>query len=93
MTDDSNIQERLDRATTDDETDTVERVASGVTITGKTKCGTGTRDQATLKLKGKGTTATEAIAEFREALAAADDGDWGHRLLALNPERDDETDG
>jgi len=65
-----------------------ERQASGTTIVGKSKMGSGTRDQATVKVKGKGTDAEEAAAEFEAALEAAEAGDWGHRLLELNPERD-----
>lgn len=74
--------------TNNEDSETIENTASGVSITGKTKMGSGTRDQATLKLKGKGTTADEAICEFEEAIDAAEEGEWGSRLLSLNPERD-----
>lgn len=72
---------------TDNDKRVTERQSSGVTIVGKTKMGSGTRDQTTLKLKGKGTDAAEAEAEFETALEAAEAGNWGHRLLQLNPER------
>jgi len=75
-----------------DDTETVENVASGLSITGKAKMGSGTRDQSEVKIKGKGTTAQEAIEEFEEGLQAAENGDWGHRLLNLNPERDGDDD-
>lgn len=74
-----------------DDTETIENVASGVSITGKAKMGSGTRDQAEVKIKGKGTDYEEAAEEFEGALDAAESGDWGHRLLELNPERDDDA--
>lgn len=71
--------------------ETTERTHSGVTITGKAKMGSGTRDSATVKLKAKGKDAQEAIAGFEDALEAAHEGDWGHRLLELNPERSEDN--
>lgn len=67
-----------------------ENIYSGTSIEGKVKMGSGTRDQAEVKLKGKGATTEEAAEEFEQALQAAEEGDWGHRLLQLNPERDDD---
>jgi hypothetical protein len=72
------------------DSETIENVASGVSITGKAKMGSGTRDQAEVKIKGKGTDYEEAIDEFKGALEAAEEGNWGHRLLELNPERGDD---
>lgn len=77
---------------TDSSTDVDKQAHTGASIKGKMKMGSGTRDQATVVLKGKGEDASEATEEFEEALDAAENGDWGHRLLQLNPERSSATD-
>lgn len=74
-----------------DDIETTESTHSGTSITGKAKMGSGTRDQSEVKIKGKGKDAEEAIAEFEEALEAAHEGNWGHRLLELNPERSEDN--
>lgn len=70
-----------------DDVDRVERMSSGVTLDGKLKCGSNTRDEAKVWIKAKGVNAEDAIADFQEALEAAQEGEWGHELLQLNPER------
>jgi len=81
-----------DEDSTDDSIDRQETMHSGASIKGKMKMGSGTRDQATLVIKGKGVDTDEAVEAFDDALDAAENGEWGHRLLDLNPERgeDDE---
>ena len=76
----------------DDGIETREHIHSGVSIKGEAKMGSGTRDQSKVVIKGKGRDAEEAASEFEEGLQAAEDGDWGHRLLQLNPERSDDED-
>lgn len=63
---------------------------TGVSITGKIKRGTDTRDQDEIHLKGKGEDAEEAIQEFEEALTAAEERDWDARLRALQAEQPEE---
>jgi len=71
-----------------DEPDTQTRVSDGEKVVGKVKRGTGTRDQDTLKLVGRGETAAEAAADFEALLEAAEDGEWAARLRALQPEEE-----
>lgn len=81
------------RTMTDETTNDVQKqVHSGVSIKGKTVCGDGTRDQHKLTIKGKGEDADEAIAAYEEALDAAEDGNWAHRGLQLNPDREEDVD-
>lgn len=73
--------------------DTQTRVSDGEKVVGKVKRGTGTRDQDTLKLVGRGETAAEAAADFEGLLAEAEERGWTDRLRALQPddtEADDE---
>jgi len=74
---------------TDDSIERQETMHSGASIKGKMKMESGTRDQATLVIKGKGVDTDEAVEAFDEALDAAENGEWGHRLLDLNPEHED----
>jgi len=78
---------------TEDNSDDVQKqVHSGVSIKSKTVCGDGTRDQHKLTIKGKGEDAAEAIAAYEDALEAAEDGNWTHRGLQLNPDREEDVD-
>lgn len=63
--------------------ETIENVASGVSITAKVKRGQATRDQDTLKIKAKGTTAQEAIENMDETLAQVDE--WADELREVQP--------
>jgi len=73
----------------DDSTET--RVSDGEKVVAKLKRGTGTRDQDSLKLVGRGETAAEAAADFEALLAEAEERGWTDRLRALQPaEADDE---
>lgn len=72
----------------DEDTDTVENVASGVSITAKLKRGTGTRDQDEIKIKAKGKTAEEAVENMDETLEHADS--WEDVLREIQPEEDNE---
>jgi len=65
--------------------ETTERISNGTKIVGKVKRGTGTRDQDTLKIVGRGTDATEAARDFEAALSRAEAGDWADRLRDLQP--------
>jgi len=73
--------------TMSDNTETTETVYSGVSITGKVKFGSETRDQGELHLKGKGKNAEEAAEDFEKTLQAAEEGRWSDRMIALNPGR------
>jgi len=66
-----------------DADETVENVASGVSITAKVKRGSGTRDQDTIKIKAKGTDAAEAIEEMDAVLERADE--WADDLRDVQP--------
>ena len=59
------------------------RISDGEKVVGKVKRGTGTRDQDTLKLVGRGETAAEAAADFEALLAEAEEHDWADRLRDL----------
>lgn len=75
---------------TEDTTETTETVHTGVSIVGKIKRGTGTRDQDEIKIKGKGADAAEAADEFEESLRAAEEREWAERLRAIgNDDADD----
>lgn len=65
-------------------------ISDGEKVVGKIKRGTGTRDQDTLKLVGRGETAEEAAEDFEALLEAAEANDWGERLRALQPEEGDD---
>lgn len=69
--------------------ETTERISNGTKIVGKVKRGSGTRDQDTLKIVGRGKDADEAAADFEAALSEAEDKDWAERLRAVQPEGDD----
>lgn len=73
---------------TDDGREIHENQASGVSITAKLKRGDGTRDQDTIKIKAKGTTAEEAIANMDATLERADE--WADDLRAIQPGDADE---
>jgi len=64
--------------------ETIENVASGVSITTKLKRGSGTRDQDTLKIKAKGKTAEEAIENMDSVIAEAEE--WADELREVQPE-------
>jgi len=70
-----------------DEHDTVENVASGVSITAKLKRGTGTRDQDEIKIKAKGKTAEEAADNMDQTIAEA--REWAGELRQIQPEQED----
>jgi len=65
-----------------------EQQASGVSITAKCKRGTGTRDQDTIKIKAKGTTAEEAADNMDAILEKVDT--WADALRAVQPEEADD---
>lgn len=67
--------------------DTIENTASGVSITAKLKRGSGTRDQDTIKIKAKGTTAEEAIENMDATLAKSDE--WADQLRGIQPGEDE----
>lgn len=72
-----------------DDAETIENVASGVSITAKLKRGESTRDQDTLKIKAKGRTADEAIENMDATLERADE--WADELRAIQPGEDAEA--
>jgi len=61
-----------------------ENVASGVSITAKLKRGEGTRDQDTIKIKAKGKTSEEAIANMEDVIQEAEE--WAQDLRDVQPE-------
>lgn len=65
-----------------------ENQASGVSITTKVKRGSGTRDQDEIKIKAKGTTATEAIENMDKVMEHVDE--WADELRAIQPESDND---
>jgi phosphotransferase system HPr-like phosphotransfer protein len=73
-----------DNTTTD--SDVVEQQHSGASIKAKLKRGTGTRDQDTIVIKGKGTDAEEAIENFQDCLDAAWEREWGYQLRGFQAE-------
>ncbi|RLM68485.1 hypothetical protein [Halorubrum sp. Atlit-26R] len=80
-----------DNDTTDDvEVTKNERVTTGSTMVGKVTRGEDTRDQDTLKIKGRGETMEEAAEDFAEGLEKAEEGNFAERLRALGNETDDE---
>jgi phosphotransferase system HPr-like phosphotransfer protein len=70
-----------------DQTETVENVASGVSITSKLKRGSGTRDQDEIKIKAKGKTAEEAIENMDAVIEEAEE--WADDLREVQPEGGD----
>lgn len=62
----------------------------GVKIRAKVKRGTGTRDQDTLVIEGRGEDNIEAAAEFNAALDVAEQNDWAERLRELQSGESDE---
>lgn len=82
-----------DDTSADDETEQTtkhEKANTGSTIVGKVKRGEGTRDQDTLKIKGRGETMEEAVEDFEKGLTAAEEGDFADRLRALGNETEEE---
>lgn len=71
-----------------DTDETIENVASGVSITAKLKRGTGTRDQDTIKIKAKGKNAAEAAENMENTLEAVDE--WAEQFRSIQPEEADE---
>jgi len=69
-----------------DDAETVENVASGVSITAKLKRGSGTRDQDEIKIKAKGTTAEEAVENMDAVLDEAEE--WAADLREVQPDDD-----
>ena len=67
-----------------------EKANTGSTIVGKVKRGEDTRDQDTLKIKGRGETMEEAAEDFEKGLEKAEEGNFAERLRALGNETDDE---
>lgn len=63
----------------------------GVKIRAKLKRGTGTRDQDTLLIEGRGEDADEASAKFAKALDNAESSNWAERLRALQSENGEES--
>lgn len=61
----------------------------GVKIRAKLKRGTGTRDQDTLVIEGRGEDNIEAAEEFNAALDVAEKNDWVERLRELQPGESD----
>ena len=55
----------------------------GVKLRAKVKRGTGTRDQDTLLIEGRGATAADAADEFEAALSRAEANDYAERLRDL----------
>lgn len=55
----------------------------GVKLRAKVKRGTGTRDQDTLLIEGRGATADDAADEFEAALSRAEENDYAERLRDL----------
>jgi phosphotransferase system HPr-like phosphotransfer protein len=66
--------------------ETIENVASGVSITAKLKRGSGTRDQDEIKIKAKGTTAEEAKENMAQVLPEAKE--WAEELREIQPEEE-----
>lgn len=69
-----------------DDAETVENVASGVSITTKLKRGSGTRDQDEIKIKAKGKTAEEAVENMDTVLEEAEE--WADDLREVQPDDD-----
>jgi len=65
-----------------------EPLKHGTKIRAKLKRGTGTRDQDTLLIEGRGEDAAEAAADFEDALSRAEENDWADRLRAIQLEED-----
>lgn len=78
--------DRGDRIATDGGEDV--RISDGEKVVAKLKRGTGTRDQDSLKLVGRGATADEAAADFEALLCHAEEHGWTDRLRALQPEEE-----
>ena len=55
----------------------------GVKLRAKVKRGTGTRDQDTLLIEGRGANADDAADEFEAALSRAEANDYAERLRDL----------
>lgn len=67
----------------DNNSETIENTASGVSVTTKLKRGTGTRDQDELKIKAKGTSPEEAVENMEEVLEEAEE--WAEALREIQP--------
>jgi hypothetical protein len=61
----------------------------GVKLRAKVKRGSGTRDQDTLLIEGRGATADDAADEFEAALSRAEANDYADRLRALQGDDDE----
>ncbi|MFC6770421.1 hypothetical protein ACFQDD_02585 [Halorubrum pallidum] len=84
-----------DTQTDDEETEDVEvtkneRVKTDSTICAKVKRGEATRDQDTLKIKGRGETMEEAAEDFEQGLQEAEEREWASRLRDLQAETEDD---
>jgi hypothetical protein len=73
------------------DTDRIERTDIGASIEARLKRGTGTRDEDTITVKGKGETAEEAAAEF-EYLLEKYEAEYSDRCRSIQPTMDDEQD-
>lgn len=69
-----------------------EPLRHGVKIRGKIKRGSGTRDQDTLVVEGRGESAREAVEDFDDALAYIEEEGVTDRLRALQPEQEGDDD-
>lgn len=87
MTDDTDAVELTDGT----ETRTDVQAHEGVSITGKVTRGSEPRDKDVLKIKGKGTDAAAAVADFEDALTAAEERGWADRLRAMQPGEEDDA--
>lgn len=69
--------------------DRIERTDIGASIEARLKRGTGTRDEDTLTIKGKGETAEEAAAEF-EYLLEKYEAEYSDRCRNIQPTHEDD---
>ncbi len=69
--------------TSDYETGEKRPLDHGCKVRAKLKRGTGTRDQDTLLIEGRGEDASEAADEFEAALSMAEEQGWADRLREL----------
>jgi len=71
-----------------DDPDRIERTDIGASVEARLKRGTGTRDEETIKIKGKGETAEEAADEF-EYLLEKYESEYSDRCRNIQPSADD----
>jgi len=69
--------------------DRIERTDVGASIEARLKRGTGTRDEDTLTIKGKGENAEEAAVEF-EYLLEKYEGEYSDRCRNIQPTHEDD---